>query len=144
MGLLRDDNKADIAKAFGEIRDPVRIILFTERSAAGESEPNRVARELADEVVQLSPKLSLELKEIAADAELAKSHGIDKTPAMVVIGAKDHGLRYFGVPAGHEFSGFINSLVEVSRGDHDLPDLVVEQLAGVDQPVRIEVLFTPT
>ena len=63
---------------------------------------------------------------------------------MVVIGAKDHGLRYFGVPAGHEFSGFIESLIEVSRGEHGLPDTVVEQLAKVDQPVRIEVLFTPT
>jgi alkyl hydroperoxide reductase subunit AhpF len=144
MGLLRESDKSDIARAFGELSHPVRVILFTETSDSGESEPNQIARELAEEVVQLSPKLSLEQKDLRADAELAKSHGIDKTPAMVVLGEKDHGLLYYGVPAGHEFSGFIESLIGISRGEHGLPGAVVEQLAKVDQPVRIEVLFTPT
>jgi len=144
MGLLKESDKHELGKAFDELSRPVRILLFTEKGDKGESEPNQVTRELIGEVAELSPQLTLEIKDLTADHELARTYGVDRTPAMVVMGDKDLGLRYFGVPAGHEFSGFVDNLIAVSRGEHGLPEKILAELAKVDQPVHLEVLFTPT
>ncbi len=143
MALLKETDRLELSKALEKLDRPVRLVLFTEQGDKGPSEPNQIMRELVEEIVALSPKLSLELKDVTTDAELARSYRIERTPGMVVMADKDDGLRYFGVPAGHEFTGFIENLIELSGGEHHLPEAVLEQLARVDRPVRLEVLFTP-
>ena len=77
-------------------------------------------RQLLQEVTELSDKLNLTVYDIVEHSDLA-SHKVDKTPGFVLAGKDgdaiiDYGIRYFGIPAGHEFTTLIHDLLVVSRG----------------------------
>jgi len=61
-----------------------------------------------------------------------------------MLGEKDYGIRFYGIPSGYEFKSFQEDLVDVSRGRTDLSDDVKKKLANVKKPVHIQVLVSPT
>ena len=61
-------------------------------------------RSLLEEIVALSPLLHLEIYNFLLDKDKVDLYGIDKIPAIVVE-RKDYGIRFYGIPAGYEFSG---------------------------------------
>ena len=65
------------------------------------------------------------------------------TPAVVVEGAQDYGIRFLGIPAGYEFSNLIDSIVAVStrRGAAQGGDQAA--LAGLTEDVTIKVFARP-
>jgi len=57
---------------------------------------------------------------------------------------KDFGIRFFGIPSGYEFTSVIEDIADVSRGKVDLQDKTREVLAGLTEPVHMQVFVTPT
>jgi glutaredoxin-like protein len=53
-------------------------------------------------------------------------------------------VRYFGIPAGYEFSTLVEDLIDVSKGTTKLREKTREILATVDQDLHIQVFVTPT
>jgi alkyl hydroperoxide reductase subunit AhpF len=62
----------------------------------------------------------------------------------VVRNGKDYGIRYYGLPAGYEFSTVLDAILDVSKGDSGLEAESKEKLAHLAQPVHLEVFVTPT
>jgi alkyl hydroperoxide reductase subunit AhpF len=69
---------------------------------------------------------------------------VTESPAVVVEGAQDYGIRFLGIPAGYEFSNLIDSIVAVSTGRPGLSEETVTVLAGLTEDVTIKVFATPT
>ncbi len=65
-------------------------------------------------------------------------------PAFILQGHTKGSVRYFGIPAGYEFSTLIEDLIDVSKGTTNLSDKTREALATVDQDIHIQVFVTPT
>jgi glutaredoxin-like protein len=141
MGMLKDKDKKELAKMFGELSGPVKLVMFTQ---AVECEYCQLTREMVEEIAALSDKISAEIYDFVDDASRAKEFGVDKIPAIVVMGEKDYGIRFYGIPAGYEFSTLIETILDVSRGEHRLPQNVINELIKVDKPVHIQVMVTPT
>jgi len=139
--MLKDADKAAVAKRFEEIAEPVRIIMFTQEH---ECEYCSVTRELVEEVAGLSDKVAVEVLDFVADKARANELGVDKIPAVAIMGEKDHGIRFFGVPAGYEFTTLIEDIVMVGKREHGLPKEVADELAKVDSPVHMQVVVSPT
>ena len=53
-------------------------------------------------------------------------------------------MRYFGIPAGYEFSTLVEDLIDVYKCTTNLSDKTREALATVDQDLHIQVFVTPT
>ena len=100
--------------------------------------------ELLKEVASLSDKVELSVKDISPAKEEAEALGIDRVPAFVLKGAARGRVRFFGIPSGYEFSGFIADLVDVSTGTTDLSEETREYLAALTEDVNIKVFTTPT
>ncbi len=75
---------------------------------------------------------------------VAEAHGIDKIPAVAIVGAKDYGVRLYGIPSGYEFGTLIEDIKLVSAGDSGLTPATREMVAKLTKPVRIQVFITPT
>ena len=75
---------------------------------------------------------------------LLKEAGIDKIPAIAIIGERDYGIRFFGVPGGYEFTTFIKDIISVSKREHGLSNAIATELKKVDKPVHLQVLVSPT
>ena len=73
-----------------------------------------------EEVAALSDKVSVEVYDLVKDKAIADSLGIDKVPAVAVVGKKDYGIRMFGIPSGYEFGSLIESIKLVSEGESGL------------------------
>ena len=73
---------------------------------------------------------------VAAEAE---KMGVDKIPAIAIMGDKDYGIRMFGVPSGYEFSTLVESIIDVSLRRHGLPANVLDELAKVDKDILLVI-----
>ncbi|HUX11313.1 MAG TPA: hypothetical protein VMW51_11765 [Terriglobia bacterium] len=141
MALLRDEDAAEIRRRLGEMAAPVKLIHFTQELNL---EYGRETREVLEELAGLSDKLSLEVYDFILDKEKVAEYGVDKVPATVVRNGKDYGIRYYGMPAGYEFATVLDAILDVSKGESGLAAESKKRLAGLTQPVHLEVFVTPT
>jgi len=141
MAIIRDDDATEIRERLREMVEPVKLVHFTQELNL---EYGRETRMLLEEVAALSDKLTLEVLNFLIDKEKVAEYGVDKVPATVIRNGKDYGIRFYGIPAGYEFSTFLDAILNVSKGDSGLGPESKEKLATVTQPLHLEVFVTPT
>jgi glutaredoxin-like protein len=148
MPLLDDRIKEEIKKIFDELKESVKLIVFTQNSLVTipgkECATCRDNRTLIEEVATLSDKISIEVYDFTHDKEKVEQYKIEKIPATVIQGSKDHGIRMYGLPAGYEFSTLLNAIKIVSTINTELSEKTLEKLKTVSKPVHIQVFVTPT
>ncbi len=141
MSVLKDRDRKALIGVFGELKGQVKLVMFTQEV---ECEYCQLTREMMEEIASLSDKIGVEVYDFIADSSRVKEFAVDKIPAVIVMGDTDYGIRFYGVPAGYEFNTLIETILDVSRREHGLPQNVVDELVKVDQPVRMQVMITPT
>ena len=141
MAFLQARDEAAVKKEFERIGGPVKLTVFA-TELGGDSNAQAVA--LIREVAALSDQLSVTVLNPHIDRDQAAAYGITESPAVVVEGAQDYGIRFLGIPAGYEFSNLIDSIIAVSTGEAGLTDETKATLAGLTEDVTIKVFATPT
>ena len=141
MALLRDSDVAEIRERLEGMANPVTLVHFTQELNL---EYGREARQLLEELSQISDKLSLETHDFLLDKEKVAEYSVDKVPATVIRNGKDYGIRFFGLPAGYEFAALLDGILAVSQGDSGLQPESREKLAQLTQPLHLQVFTTPT
>jgi alkyl hydroperoxide reductase subunit AhpF len=141
MAFLEARDEAAVKKEFERIGGPVKLTVFA-TELGGDSNTQAVA--LIREVAALSDQLSVTVLNPHIDRDQAAAYGIIESPAVVVEGAQDYGIRFLGIPAGYEFSNLIDSIIAVSTGEAGLTDETKAALAGLTEDVTIKVFATPT
>ena len=141
MEVLKDKDRQKVAEVFKQIEKNVTIIMFTQEIECSHC---AMVRNILEEVSGLSEKISFEIHDFVAEADLAKKYAVDKIPATVILGDQDYGIRYYGVPAGYEFNALIQDIRDVGKRDPGLGKEVLTELAKIDQPVHLQVLTIPT
>jgi glutaredoxin-like protein len=149
MALISPEDQHTLRKLFEGLEGDVTITNFTQRESllsvpGQECDYCKETRELLEEVTALSEKLHLDTKDFVRDTQAADRLGVTRIPAFVLHGRAKGKVRYFGIPAGYEFSTLIEDILDVSRGTTNLSDITREVLATVDQDLHIQVFATPT
>ncbi|MFH1524841.1 MAG: thioredoxin family protein [Chloroflexota bacterium] len=144
--LLNDEVKKQIRDIFTELKEPVHILFFGSQENCEYCDDTR---QLVEEVVALSEKLSLSIYDLKTDATVAKQYHIDKTPALAIIAKdgkniSDYGIRLAGIPSGHEFTSLVQDILLISSRDSGLSPATREFLKGLIKPVQLQVFVTPT
>lgn len=141
MAILGEPVKKKSAEILAKVPNPVRLLLFTQET---ECQFCKEAKELAQELAGLSDKLTVETYDMAKDSAKVVEHHVDKAPAFVIAGEKDYGIRYYGVPAGYEFTTLL-SLVELVGGRNGgLKPETRAKLTGLTSPMDIQMFVTLT
>jgi glutaredoxin-like protein len=88
----------------------------------------------------------METYDFVEDKPMVEKYNIDKIPAVAILGEGgiDYGIRFYGIPAGYEFTSLVEDIVDVSRGTANLPQAVLDELAKVDKPVHLQVMVSPS
>ena len=141
MSILSDRDRTAVRDELAKLAGPVKLVVFT--SALG-SETSVEAERLVREVAECSDQVTAEVLNLHIDRERAVAYGVERQPAIVVEGAKDYGIRFFGVPMGYEFSNLIDSMLAASSGVPQLSAASLERLQGLTEPVHLQVFATPT
>ena len=141
MALLDDKIKQEVKTALGDLPNPVRLVMFTQEF---ECQFCRETRQLIEEVADVHDQISTEILNFVVDKDEAEAYGIDKIPAVAVVGEKDFGIRFYGIPSGYEFSSLIESIKLAGTGKPQLSPAGIEFAQGLKDPVHIQVYVTPT
>jgi glutaredoxin-like protein len=139
--LLDANTREQVAAELADLKNPVKIVVFTQTF---ECRYCAETRRLCEEISGLSDQVSVEVYNFVTDKDKTDEHGIDKIPAIAVVGAKDYGVRYFGIPSGYEFTSLLEGIKTVSAGEVELMPETVAFLDGLKEPLHIQVFVTPT
>lgn len=141
MALLNDRDLKAVRGRLEEMAGPVTLAYFTQEL---ECPTCRETGQLLQEVSELSEKLSLKVYNFQLDKEEVTRYRVDKIPATVVEGAKDYGIRFYGIPSGYEFATLLDTILAVSRGTSGLDPKSVERLRSLTVPLHLQAFVTPT
>ncbi len=141
MGLIREQDATEIRERLKEMVNEVKLVHFTQELNL---EYGRETKQLLEDLASLSDKLSLEVYDFLLDKEKVAEYGVDKVPGTVVRNARDFHIRFYGLPAGYEFSSLLDAILAVSRGDSGLKEESKEKLRKISQPLHLQVFVTPT
>lgn len=145
--LLNEGIKTQVREFFTDLDHPVQILFFG--SDQGDCEYCEDTLDLLKEVASLNEKISVQAYDINKNRDVADQYRMDKTPGFTILSSNngeliDYGVRYAGIPAGHEFTSLINDIVLVSKRDSGLAKETRAALRKIDTPVRLQVFVTPT
>jgi alkyl hydroperoxide reductase subunit AhpF len=140
--MLSEPDRKRVQQMLGGMVDPVRLVFFTQSLNCESCAPTR---QILDEIASLADKLSLDERNFVLDKEGAALFDVDRVPAIAVVAReRDTGIRFYGAPAGYEFSALLDAIVSASKGQAGLSDASRQELAAIAAPVRIKVFVTPT
>lgn len=150
MALITDDNKKTVSERFSDkMTSEIKLVHFSQFNIPGQA-PVQECRncqetdELMREVSQLSTKVELEEHDFAAERDVATSYGIEMIPATMISTDTKSGIYYFGMPSGYELNAFVDDIIDLSRGETDLPADMKEKLRSIEKDVHIQVFTLPT
>ncbi|HVC31981.1 MAG TPA: hypothetical protein VNL16_00560 [Chloroflexota bacterium] len=153
MAIISDGNADQVRTFFAEhVQEPVTVELFTQKRSLltipgqQECEYCEETESLLNEVVALSPNLSLAVHDLRADPHAGEADGItaEMVPSFVLHGQDRGKIRFLGIPAGYEFSTLIQDIASVSTGTTSLTPATRDALAQLPGDVHIRVFVTPT
>jgi glutaredoxin-like protein len=144
--FLNNEVIRQIKEVFTGLQKPVEVLFFGNKT---DCEYCQSTQQLLSEVCALSDLLSLSIYDVDDHAEIAQKYHIDHTPGIVLAGREngiliDYGIRFAGIPAGHEFTSLINDLIIVSGRDSGLAPETREFLKSLSKPIHLQVFVTPT
>ncbi len=143
MMFLNEEVQKQIREFIGIIERKVTIVLFTKEEPCDLCEETK---QLIYEVKALNDKIEIVEKDFIKDADDVKKYHIEMVPSFVLL---DHegtykGVKFNGIPAGHEINAFLTALIEMSGVDFKLDPYFVERIAKINKPVNIKVFVTLT
>ena len=145
--MLSDTQRQQIKELLDDMVDDVRLVFFTQSFGCETcGDTGRILRVLTE----ISPRVSVDEKNLVVDKDDAAAYGVAHAPAIVVLQRAadgtlvDHRIRLLGAPFGYEFTSLMDAILLVSRGGSQLSDASLALLAHVTSPMHVQVFTTPT
>ncbi|MES2076775.1 MAG: alkyl hydroperoxide reductase subunit F [Pseudomonadota bacterium] len=126
--MLDADLKSQLKSYLEKVVQPIEIVASLDDSATA-----REMQELLQEIVLLSDKISL--VERRDDNERKPSFSINRP-------GTDIGVRFAGVPMGHEFTSLVLALLQVGGHTIRFDDAVIEQIRQLDGDYVFETFIS--
>ena len=147
MALLTPGDQQKLRDAFAEMTRPVRLLFFTQTL---DCETCLTTKQILDELPPLSDKITIEEINVVLDGDKSKQYGIDRAPAVAIVGqddtgeARDSRIRFLGAPSGYEFISLVQAVLLVGGRSTSLTPENLARVASVDKPMTMKVFTTPT
>lgn len=139
--LLNEEVAGQVKDYLSAMSKPIKMVLFTQE---GVCETCKETRQLLNEVEVLNDNITVVEKDLNKDASLAEQYGITLTPSFVILDENDEylGVKFNGIPAGHEINSFLNALLHMSGKDLGLDADTIKMIQSIDKKVDIKVFVT--
>ncbi|PVE53377.1 alkyl hydroperoxide reductase subunit F [Arthrobacter sp. TPD3018] len=124
---MLDANLTQQLKAYlVHVRFPVELV-----ASLGQDAKSQQMRELLDEIAALSDKVSV------------TTGDDDRTPSFLIRRAgTDIGVRFAGLPMGHEFTSLVLALLQVGGHPSKAAQELIEQVVALDGDYHFETYFS--
>src|SRR5512136_210394 len=104
MAFIQESDRPSIKKRLSGMNSEVTLSYFTQEI---ECDYCRETRELLEELCAIEEKIKLRVFDFKDNQAEVQKYKINKIPATVIENGKDLGIRFYGIPAGYEFSSLL-------------------------------------
>ncbi len=141
MTLFNEELQEQLVEVFNEMKQEITLVLFTKE---GECYTCEETKAYMQEIAALTNKIHLVEKKIETDLEDVKKYNIEMVPSVIFLNDKGlyEGVKFNGIPAGHEINSFVSAVLEVSGAGEEAPDELKAWLENIKMPVNIKVFIT--
>ncbi len=141
MQLLNTELQSQIKAYLSPMIHPISIVLFTQDSPC---ETCTETKQLLKEVSELNSKITFIEKDLVEDIVDADTYGIEMTPSFVMLDheGKYRGVKFNGIPAGHEINSFLTAILDMSGTDFGFDEETINRIKKINKPVNIKVFVT--
>lgn len=139
--VLNKELQKQVKKLLDPMKNKITIALFTTTEECESCEPTQ---QIITEVAELNDKITVAIYDLKKDtAEVAK-YNIEMAPSFIILDQEGQykGVKFNGIPAGHEFNSFLSALVEMSGVESEVPEAFLARVAKIDKPINIKVFVT--
>ncbi len=140
MSLFDEDTRKTLTKLFNKFPQPIVDYLVIAHTS-GECPTCSDAVKLANELSSISNS-KLSIKVISRDSVEAEKIKPRYVPAWI-FGIPRNNIRYYGLPAGQEFSPFIYVHEYLTTGSVRLPENLVDEARRIESRLYVKVFVTP-
>ena len=137
---MDDATREQVRELFTRIENEVKVHLFIEEKSCLYCND---VKDMMEQLAELSDKITIVEHRDSLDSDIAKEMGVEYHPAVVLHSKEKYKIKFYGIPAGHEFGALVGSIIDVSTGTAPLPRDVIEDIASIDKPINIKVFVTP-
>jgi len=141
MALLDADTTKRVKDMLADLPSAVRLVAFTDDEHCDYCTE---IVQLITEVADTSDLVSVETYEIHRDGQKARELGVQRAPVIAILGERDYGIRFYGIPSGYEFSTLLHGIHSAGHGHAHLDSSAKTYLDGLKEPVDYQVFVTPT
>lgn len=141
MRLLNEQISEQLREIFKSMKKDVTLAVFTQKTGCDTCAETVT---FMKEIEELSDKIHFEALDFDVDKARAEAYNVQMVPSIVLLDSdkKHHGVKFNGIPAGHEINAFIPAIIEVSGAGEALPESLLTELRGLSKPVNIKVFVT--
>lgn len=138
--LFSNEVSTQIKDILNDMKNPITMVLFTD----GDCETCKETNQLLEETASLSDKITLVTKELADAGDELVLYDIKRAPSFVFLDSDNNyrGVKFSGIPAGHEINSFISAILEMSGVEFKFSDDVIKRIKAIDKPTDIKVFIT--
>ena len=135
--LLNDALRGQIATVLGRMENNVTLVTIVDPT----NEKSIELRDLVIDIADLGDKLEAVVKTKGEDAELEAKVNADKFPVVALVDKDGNysGVKFHGVPGGHELNSFLLAIYNLAGPGQALDTSVLEAIKAVDKKVNIKV-----
>ncbi|MDP1418834.1 FAD-dependent oxidoreductase [Peribacillus simplex] len=138
--LLSDALRGQLKGIFGKMESDVTLV-----SIVDESLPKSVElRDFLLDVAELGDRLHLELYNKGENTEIEEKINADKFPVVSLLNSNGEysGVKYHGVPGGHELNSFILAIYNLAGPGQALDSVVLNSIKGISKKANIKVMVS--
>ena len=135
--LLNDALRGQIATVLGRMENNVTLVTIVDPT----NEKSIELRDLVIDIADLGDKLEAVVKTKGEDAALEAKVNADKFPVVALVDKDGNyaGVKFHGVPGGHELNSFLLAIYNLAGPGQALDASVLEAIKAVDKKVNIKV-----
>ncbi|WP_042349402.1 FAD-dependent oxidoreductase [Bacillus massiliigorillae] len=138
--LLTDALRGQLKGIFGKMESDVTLV-----SIVDENLPKSVElRDFLLDVAELGDKLHLELYNKGENPEMEAKIHADKYPVVSLLNANGEysGVKYHGVPGGHELNSFILAIYNLAGPGQALDASIMDTIKTINKKANIKVMVS--
>ena len=126
--MLDNTMKAQLKAYLERLTKPVELV-----AALGDDEKSQEVRELLADIKELNDKITV----------VEKKGGDERRPSFLITNpGVDTGVRFAGVPLGHEFTSLVLALLQVGGHPSKESADLLEQVRNIDTPLNFETYYS--
>jgi len=148
MALLKEKEEKILREKFSkEMINDVKIVFFNSKDPK-KCDYCDLTKQILDEVSNISGgKVKVESYIFEDNKTIADEYGIEFFPGFVILDGygKNLGVKFYGIPSGHEFGTLIEEIIIISRGANPpVSPEIAKKVMAIKKPFKLQAFVTPT